>query len=114
MIWTILLAAVIAAYLYFTNRPHGMGEKVTCPHCGSDNVHIEKRGYSFRQGLSMAIAMLLLRILISTVEVKAGVKVESTLVDNLLLSAGIGLLFGFIGARNLQGRCIACGKTFRL
>ena len=110
MIWTIILAAVFAVILAVKNKPHGLGEKAKCPHCGSENIHIGKRGYSFAQGIGMAVALLLSRLVVAAIIMKV---TEQTInMDGSYLAAVLGLLLGFVGAGNLHGKCIACGKGF--
>ena len=110
MIWTIILAAVFAVILAVKNKPHGLGEKTKCPSCGSENVNIGKRGFSFAQGIGMAVALPLSRLVVAAIIWKVTEQPINT--DGLYLAAGLGLLLGFIGAGNLRGTCIACGKKF--
>lgn len=110
MIWTIILAAVFAVILAVKNKPHGLGEKAKCPHCESENVHIGKRGYSFAQGLSMAVALPLSRLVVAAIIARMSEQPVDT--DGFILAAVLGLLLGFVGAGNLHGKCIACGKGF--
>ena len=110
MIWTIILAAVFAVILAVKNRPHGLGDKTKCPHCGSENVHIGKRGFSVSQGIAMAVAMFLSRLVVAAIIMK--VTEQPINLDGFYLAPILGLLLGFIGAGNLRGKCIACGKGF--
>lgn len=110
MIWTIILAAALAAYLWFKNRPKGAGGHVKCPYCNSENVNIGKRGYSMTQGIAMAVVLFLLRLVVAGITMK--VTGDPINLDGFYLFPVIGLLMGFIGAGNLHGRCIACGKGF--
>ena len=112
MLWTLILAAVLAVYLYVKNKPKGAGEHVKCPYCKSENVNIGKRGYSFAQGAAMAVALFLIRLVVAGIQMK--VSGDSINLDGMVVSPLLGLLMGFIGAKNLHGRCIACGKDFSL
>ena len=112
MIWTFILAAVLAVYLWFKNKPKGAGEHVKCPYCNSENVHIGKRGYSFSQGIAMAVILFLLRFVVAGIQMKAtGGAIN---LDGFYLFPILGLLMGFIGAGNMHGKCISCGKGFDL
>ena len=117
MIWTIILAAVFAVILAVKNKPHGLGEKTKCPFCGSENVNIGKRGFSFAQGIGMAVALPLSRLVVAAIVWKVTEQPINT--DGLYLAAGLGLLLGFIGAGNLRpglvtettGTVLAIGAT---
>jgi len=110
MIWTIILAAVFAVYLAVKYRPHGLGEKTKCPYCGSENVQIGKRGFSVSQGIAMAVVMALSRLVVAAIVMK--VNEQPINLDGIYLAPILGLLLGFVGAGNLHGKCIACGKGF--
>lgn len=53
-----------------------------CPRCGSHNIHVYKRGFSWILGL---IGFFLF---------------------------GIGILIGFIGSNSLRYKCLECGKQW--
>ena len=110
MIWTIILAAVFAVILAVKNKPHGLGDNPKCPYCGSENVQVRKRGFSFAQGIAMAVAMFLARILVSAIVMK--VTDNPINMDGFYLAPILGILLGFVGAGNLRGSCVACGKSF--
>jgi len=59
--------------------------EVNCPRCGSKNVHVDKRGYSFLDGLCGGICF-----------------------------GPLGLLCGGMDSKQLEGQCLSCGKKFNV
>lgn len=94
---------------------------VSCPNCNSTNVVIYKRGYSLLLGLIWVPVFFF--IYAAYWIVTSGYAHEDTTTQNLmfalargrLITAGLlGLLMGFIGKNELRGKCLDCGKKFRV
>ena len=94
--------------------------KVTCPKCGSSNVVVQNRGYSFLQGFIIAVVLVIAYWIISVF----GSDTFSSLdeygqtgyVAGLLIQSVpifiIGLLLGLIGKNQLVARCLKCKHKF--
>ena len=95
--------------------------KVKCPRCGSENVIVQNRGYSFGQGLLLGVLLVLLdwgyTIFKSSSEYAALDEAgQYGFVAGLLISAVpiflFGLLLGLIGKNKLVARCLKCKNKF--
>lgn len=95
--------------------------KVQCPRCGSQNVIIQKRGYSFGRGIIWGVLLVILDWLYTIFSHSS----EYSAMDDagqfgfaagLLMKAVpifiIGLLFGLIGKNKLVARCLKCKNKF--
>ena len=90
--------------------------KVKCPKCGSDNVIIHTRGYSFFNGLQVGIALVIIYWAITIFSLEGHVDevyVAGMLFKTLLIFL-FSLLFGFVGKNKLKGRCLDCKKEFNI
>lgn len=58
---------------------------INCPKCGSKNVHIDKKGYSASSGAA-----------------------------GCCLCGLPGLFCGILGGNKLRGKCLNCGKEFKV
>ena len=95
--------------------------KIECPKCGSENVIVQKRGYSFLQGFSIGV-LLVLADWFYTVYVNSAAYSamdeagQVGFVMGLLLKAIplfiLGLLLGLIGKNKLVARCLKCKFKF--
>mgnify|MGYP002624824305 CR=1 FL=1 len=95
-------------------------EKIKCPNCGSENVVIQKRGYSFGRGLLFGVLLVVAFWLVSVL----GSDTFSSLDEygqygytaGLLLQSVpvfiIGLLFGLSGKNKLVAQCLKCKCKF--
>ena len=92
-----------------------------CPACGGTNTHIYRRGYSLGLGLLGAVAFTLAYMIWTIVRTdyanlsEAGqTGVVLGMQFQLIWPVVAGLLCGFIGKNELHGKCLDCGKKFRL
>ena len=95
--------------------------KVKCPRCGSENVIIQNRGYSFGRGLFWGILLVFLDWLYT---IFSNSEAYSAMDDagqygfaaGLLIKAVpifiFGLLLGLIGKNKLVARCLKCKNKF--
>ncbi len=95
--------------------------KIKCPKCGSENVVVQNRGYSFGQGFAIGVALILLywiyTIFSNSSEYSAMDNAGQTgFVVGLMIKAVplfiIGLLCGLIGKNKLVARCLKCKNKF--
>lgn len=94
---------------------------VQCPNCGSTNVVVHTRGYSFIQGLILGVVLVLLdwayTIFTNASAFQAMDEYGQTgfTIGLLLKSVPIfifGLLLGLIGKNKLVARCLKCKHKF--
>lgn len=92
-----------------------------CPKCGGTNTHVYRRGYSVGLGLLGAVALVFIFMawtILSSDYLHADEVVKTVVVlefrSRLVWPLAIGLLCGFIGKNELRGKCLDCGKKFRL
>lgn len=95
--------------------------KIECPKCGSENVIVQKRGYSFLQGFSIGIILVLAdwfyTVYVNSAAYSAMDEAGQVgFVMGLLLKAIplfiLGLLLGLIGKNKLVARCLKCKYKF--
>ena len=94
---------------------------IKCPKCGSENVYVQKRGYSFLLGLSIGIALVLLDWIYSIYSNSAAYSsldeagqmgfVLGLIIESIPIFI-IGLLFGLVGKNKLVARCLKCKHVF--
>lgn len=94
---------------------------VKCPRCGSENVIIQNRGYSFSQGLGIA-SLLVVAEWVYTIYINRHAYSaldeygQYGFVIGLLIKSAVifiaGLLFGLIGKNKLVARCLKCKSRF--
>lgn len=97
-----------------------MESKVKCPNCGSENVVVQKRGYSFGRGLLFGVILVIAFWLVSVLGsdtfsnldeygqygYTAGLLIQSVPVFI------IGLLLGLIGKNKMVAHCLKCKHKF--
>ncbi len=95
--------------------------KVKCPKCGSENVVVQNRGYSFLQGFALGILLVFLDWVYTIVSNSAAYSAmdeagQVGFVVGLLLKSVplfiFGLLLGLIGKNKLVARCLKCKYKF--
>lgn len=95
--------------------------KVKCPRCGSENVIVQNRGYSFGQGVLLGVLCVLLDWLYTIFRnADAFSQMDEAgqfgFTFGLLIKAVpiflFGLLMGLIGKNKLVARCIKCKNKF--
>ncbi len=94
--------------------------KVKCPRCGSENVVVQNRGYSFLQGFILAVVLVIVYWLYSVLgsDTFSGLDEygQTGYVAGLLIQSVpiflFGLLLGLIGKNKLVARCLKCKNKF--
>ena len=94
---------------------------VKCPRCGSENVIVQNRGYSFLQGLVIGVLLVIVDW-VYTIYSAGG---DYSALDDagqagfalglLIKSVPIfifGLLLGLVGKNKLVARCLKCKNKF--
>lgn len=125
MIWTIILAIVLGIYISIRSKAPVKrdGEVGTCPVCGSDKIHIHKRGYSIGLGLVLALILTVFYFAVSIfTTARSGIYLtldedgqfvrSATMLFGGIVPIVLGLLLGFAGSGSLRGKCLSCGKDF--
>lgn len=96
---------------------------ITCPKCGSSNVVIVKRGYSFLLGI-LGIGVNFIWGSIAWI-LLTGYNHASDVAQSVMLTIGggesviifitiLGFLWGFLGSGELSCRCLDCGRKTRI
>lgn len=94
---------------------------IKCPKCGSQNVVIQKRGYSFLQGFLIGVVFVFLDLIysvfINASDYQAMDEFGKTgfaagLLLKLVLIFILGLVLGTIGKNKLIARCLKCKNKF--
>lgn len=94
---------------------------VECPRCGSTNVIVQNRGYSFLQGFLIGVVLVVLdffyTVYINAEDYQALDKYGQTgfvagLMIKLVLIFIFGLILGLIGKNKLVARCLKCKNKF--
>ena len=95
--------------------------KVKCPRCGSENVIVQNRGYSFGLGLGLGILLVLLDWLYTIFRNSSAYSAmdeagQFGFAAGLLIKAVpiflFGLMLGLIGKNKLVARCLKCKNKF--
>ena len=102
-----------------TQVTKGSGGK--CPACGSSNTHIYRRGYSLGFGLLAAVAFTFIFMIWQIIRTDYSNLTEAEqngvvlgIMLQLFWPILIGLLCGLIGKNELRGKCLDCGKKFKV
>lgn len=94
--------------------------QVKCPRCGSENVVVQNRGYSFLQGFLLAVVLVIVYWLYSVLGSDTFSNLDeygqTGYVAGLLIQSVpiflFGLLLGLIGKNKLVARCLKCKNKF--
>ena len=98
-----------------------METKVKCPSCGSENVVVQKRGYSFGRGLLFGVLLIILDWLFTIFNNSEAYSAmdsagQTGFIIGLMLKAVplfiLGLLLGLIGKNKLVATCLKCKHKF--
>lgn len=98
-----------------------MENQVECPKCGSANVVVQKRGYSFLQGFLIGLVLVVLdffySVYVNATDYQAMDEFGQSgfvvgLLIKLVLLFILGLILGLIGRNKLVARCLKCKNKF--
>ena len=95
--------------------------KVKCPRCGSVNVIIQNRGYSFLQGFACGVGLVIVDFFYTAISQGEDFQAldeygqfgfAGGLLLKLVFVFIFGMLLGLIGKNKLVARCLKCKNRF--